>query len=208
MSDRIMFIDTAATGRFLFSEPVKAPEQPHCCRLCFVIEEEREQRIATSYLIKPTDAWKWDAEQIQRHSVTPEVCAEQGQPAHEVFEHFWPLLESCDSVIAYNAEFHWKIVERMCLEATGQVLGEEHAFVPVSPPILHLCAMRLCTDIVGKRSIRGRILWPALWEAYRHFTGIELAKVRHPRHNGLENCQALRAVWHGIEDHKGRRKYG
>lgn len=207
MSERVMYIDTAGTRRFLFGEPITSPEQPHLCRLCLLIEEDRLQVLSASYLVKPTDKWRWDDEQTERHSVHPGEAEALGQPVNEVWEHFWPLLEGVDTVVAFNMQFHWKMVERLSLAATGEVLGAEHAFIPVPPPqARYKCAMRASVSLVGKR-VNGRLLNPTLSEAYRHFTGRSLDKVRHARFNGMAHCTAVREIWHGIEDHKEMR-YG
>jgi len=170
-----------------------------------LIEEDREQHLAGSYIIK-SHAHDWEESQIALHYVTPQYCAVAGQPAREVWDHFWPLLQSSDTVVAFNLQFHWHMIERLGFAATGAV--------PLPPEnTRYMCAMRLATDIVrvpGRH--QGRYVSPKLSETFRYFSGASLQKGMSPRGNGMDNCNAVRAIWHGIEDHKSTqgsmRKYG
>lgn len=191
---RYVYIDTATHGEWLFRESVLDPRQPHMIRLATATLAEGEPTFESSRLIKPEPGWDFTPKAFVMNGISRERCELDGIDARSVLTELAGELAEADAVVAFNMEFHRRVIERAAADAGIELLLPE----------TRICAMRAATKHVKKYAANGRgYAWPKQTEAYTFFTGKDLG---HPADvdpilRGLQTIRAVRAIHQGIMEH-------
>lgn len=182
-----LYVDTATTGLWAFGKPHDAPEQPHMVRIAWM----RDDDVPVCLLIRPMAGWRIDDESRERHGVSMTDCQTLGWELGRVLDHFTAEVLKSDRIIAFNWEFHKRILERAAAEAGH----------PAIPWPVASCAMRAATPIVKKprQSPGGGFVFPKFGEAYRFFTGEEMPTHSDPIERGALMIASLGKIWAGIQ---------
>lgn len=193
MPDRLLIFDTATTGRWRFNVSDDSSIQPHLVRLAYLVTDNGEMMLDESQLIRPLDGWFYEPGAIAQHGVTPELATERGISPAEAWSQFSSQMAQADLIVAFNTDFHLRVIERTCQEVTGQPLRALNAKIE--------CAMRVATPFVRKpRGGTHGYAWPKMWEAYEFFTGNPLPKTLDPIDQGHLQTNATLDIWRGIVD--------
>jgi hypothetical protein len=191
---RTLVFDTATTGRWKFRLDDLDPTQPHIARLAYIVMDNGELLADESMLVVPEPGWVYETEAIAQHNITPELATENGINLRVAWLTFADQLRKAEVLVAFNSDFHLRVLERTCRDATGEeLLADEHQLIE--------CAMRQATDIVCKpRPGTDGYSWPKMTEAYHHFSGMELPKTLDPIEQGYLQANAVLDIWRGILD--------
>ncbi len=205
---RRLYVDCATSGPLLSRERgtsrqilLNDPRQPHLVRLAYLGVDDAGIVRGVSQMILPEPSWPPilpDA--TGGHGVTAELAASQGVPLDEVMADFRAALAEADELVAFNIEFHTRMLVKASLD-----LGVTFMMPPQVAPF---CAMRMSAPLIGKPRADGKPgnMWPKFVEAYAHFSGgAELPVIDEvgPIENGLAMVDALRVIREGIECGRG-----
>jgi DNA polymerase III subunit alpha len=192
-----MYVQTDTTGAFLFRETVTHVDQPHLVRLAWVIADDAEITSAWCRLVKPRNDWTYEDDAVVANGITPEHALAHGMPLEYVMARFVGVLDGVERIVAFNADFHTKVLQRSVFECGLH-------WRPLFQNKTVACAMRRATDIVKKPRMApgGGYSWPKLWEAYEYFTGEELPPLDlDPVERGLTLARCIYAIDRGIIDY-------
>lgn len=193
-----LFYDTETTGLPLFSEPSEDPRQPHMVQLaaCLVDTETRQTIASLNVIIRP-DGWEIPDAVAAIHGITTERALEVGVPESLAVGMFMELYN--DRLrIAHNEAFDARILRIALIrhEADDSIAddwkaGKAECTQALATPILKLPPTPKMVA-AGRRHHKSA----NLGEAYKHFTGTELAGA----HNAMVDVQACMAVYFAIKD--------
>lgn len=192
-----LFYDTETTGLPLFSEPSEDPRQPHIVQIaaCLVDLDTQLTIASMNVTVRPL-GWIIPDDVAAIHGITTERASDIGIPedvAVDMFMQLWRMRQR----IAHNEQFDARIIRialtRFAREATLPDVwkaGPAHCTQALSTPILKLPPTQ-------KMLAAGRTHHKSanLREAYRHFTGSELAGA----HDAMVDVQACMAVYFAIK---------
>jgi DNA polymerase-3 subunit epsilon len=197
-----LFYDTETTGLPLFSEPSEDPRQPHIVQLAAcLVDLDTRQTIASMDVIVQPRGWEIPDDVAAIHGITTERASEVGIPESIAVSMFIELYRF-RTRIAHNEAFDARILQIALLR---------HAIDAALPDTWKggaaICTQALSTPILRlpptqKMIAAGRLHHKSanLREAYRHFTGNELAGA----HNAMVDVQACMAVYFAILDQTRR----
>jgi hypothetical protein len=191
-------VQTDTTGAWNWRGTIIDREQPHLMRLAWIIDDDGDITQQWCRLIKPRPDWQIDADAIVANGILPEVALGRGVPMTHAMSEFVGALDGVHRVVAFNVEFHGKILQHAAFECglNAQHLFNEHTLA---------CAMRRATDIVCKPRMApgGGYSWPKLWEAYEYFTGEELPPLDlDPVERGTTLARCVYQIDQGILAHQ------
>jgi DNA polymerase III subunit epsilon len=191
------FYDTETTGLPLFHEPSEDPRQPHIVQLAAALVDLNSRRVISSMdiIVRPLD-WEIPAEVAAIHGITTEHAREVGVPEAVALRMFVGMYNARKR-IAHNEQFDARIIRiglkryDVGLDADVWKGGASDCTQLMSTPILKL-------PPTEKMRAAGRMHFKSanLGEAYRHFTGNELAGA----HNAMVDVNACMAVYFAIKD--------
>lgn len=198
MSDLALVYDTETSGLPLFNEPSEDPRQPHIVQLaaCLVDMATRRTVSCMNVIVQP-DGWVIPEEVAAIHGITTERALDVGIPAKTMLEIFMALYRLASVRIGHNEQFDARIVRIALLRhayaesATGfWKSGRAECTQALSTPILKLPPTPKMLAVGRKHHKSAN-----LGEAYRHFTGQELAGA----HDAMVDVQACIAVYFAIK---------
>lgn len=191
-----IFFDTETSGLPLFNEPSEDPRQPHIVQLAAcLVDIETRQTIASMDVIVQPRGWTIPDDVAAIHGITTERATDVGIPesvAVGMFIELWRFRTR----IAHNEAFDARILRialmRHAIDAALPDLwkaGAAECTQALSTPILRLPPTPRMIA-AGRRHHKSA----NLGEAYRHFTGNELAGA----HNAMVDVQACMTVYFAI----------
>jgi DNA polymerase-3 subunit epsilon len=192
-----LFYDTETTGLPLFSEPSEDPRQPHLVQLaaCLVDLETRVTIASMDVTVQPR-GWVIPDDIAAIHGITTERATEVRIPESVAVSMFIELYRFRKR-IAHNESFDARILRialmRHAIDAALPDLwkaGAAECTQALSTPILKLPPTEKMLA-AGRRHHKSA----NLGEAYRHFTGSELAGA----HNAMVDVQACMTVYFAIK---------
>ena len=193
-----LFYDTETTGLPLFNEPSEDPRQPHLAQVaaCLVDTLDTRQTIASMDVVVRPNGWEIPADVAAIHGITTERALEVGIAEETAVEMLLDLY-NWRSRVAHNEPFDARIVRIALLRygydqdiADRWKAGKAHCTQALSTPILKLPPTPKMIA-AGRRHHKSA----NLGEAYRHFTGTELAGA----HNAMVDVQACMFVYFAIK---------
>ena len=195
-----LFYDTETTGLPLFSEPSEDPRQPHMVQLaaCLVDIDTRKTIASMDVIVRPS-GWEIPEGVAAIHGITTERALQVGISESLAVELLMELWNNCDLRIAHNESFDMRIV-RIALMRHNEKIGRDPdqwkagvaaCTQALSTPILKLPPTEKMLA-AGRRGAKSA----NLGEAYKHFTGNELAGA----HTAMVDVQACMAVYFAIKD--------
>lgn len=185
-----LFYDTETTGLPLWAEPSEDPRQPHIVQLaaCLVDTESRETIASMDIIVRPGN-WEIPDDMAAIHGITTERAKDTGISESLAVEMLLELWRNRTRV-GHNQSFDARIV-RIALMRHNEKIGRDpeqwkagaaECTQAMSTPILNLKRQKSKTANLG--------------EAYKHFTGNDLARA----HNAMVDVQACMAVYFAIKD--------
>lgn len=193
-----LYIDTAVGGQWQYRAPNTDASQPHLIRLALLLVGDQTHEIALCRLVWPAPGWEVTPRASEMNGITRERAADDGFPLSDVMVNLEALIARADRVVAYNMDFHWRVLERSSAESGIDL--------PASAE--RICAMRECTSVVKKPRNQpgGGFAWPKQAEAYQFFTGLELPPLNiDPVERGLALVRGVRAIHEGTLEHRQHR---
>lgn len=192
-----LFYDTETTGLPLFSEPSEDPRQPHIVQLAAcLVDMETRQTIASMDVIVRPDGWVIPDDVAQIHGITTTRALDVGVPEETAVAMFMHLYGGGRLRIGHNEAFDARILRIALIRHAHDASVDEHWKAGKAA-----CTQALSTPILrlpptAKMIAAGRLHHKSanLREAYRHFTGNELAGA----HQAMVDVQACMAVYFAI----------
>lgn len=194
-----LFYDTETTGLPLFNEPSEDPRQPHIVALAasLIDVETRATLASMDVIMRPAD-WEIPAEVATIHGITTERARALGVREGLALQLFLELWERSALRVAHNEQFDARIIRIALLR-----------YVPGAAPDTWKVGRAECTQALATPLLKlpptermlaaGRHHYKSanLGEAYKHFTGQDLAGA----HRAKADVEACAAVYFAI---KGR----
>lgn len=172
----ILAFDTETTGLPLPNKPLDDPCQPHIVSLSALQVDLSGPRVqqSTSKLVAPA-GWEWemDSPAASVHGLSPELCAQWGNPEKDIlveFLHLW-FNDPKPALVAHNLEFDKNIIA-IAIARYFKDSGLLHIWQ--SAP--GLCTMLENKKRVDARNAKGNLKLPNLKETYKFFTGKDLER--------------------------------
>lgn len=193
-----LYVETATCGRWLYKSGNTTDAQPHLARLAFTLVRDGREELAWCRLIKPRNGWTYEADAVTNNGITRDAAEAEGIPIEAAMEHFSDAVEEAAEMVAFNMDFHARVIERSCKDAR------------VAPPVAwptQQCAMRACVDVVKlpRTDPGGGYRWPKHNQAHEFFTGAPLPSVfSDPVQRGFALVRGVRAIWEGTQRAKQR----
>lgn len=189
---RTLYIDTAVHGRWLYREGNTDARQPHLVRLAVLHVDDGVETHAWCRLIRPKPGWLFEVEAVVANGISERLAAVDGIEIEEAVGFLHPLLAGADEVVAYNLDFHRRVLERSYYDVKREM---------PPPNWTEVCAMRECTAVVKKPRTQpgGGYAWPKQAEAFAFFSGgRELPAVNtDPLERGLALVRSVRMINEG-----------
>lgn len=184
---RFLFFDTETTGKWIYDRPHSYSEQPHLVQLgALLTNADGAIAAQLEFIVKP-EGWHIPDEVTKIHGITTEIALAHGLTRKTVIGAFNMLCRKADTVIAYNIDFDYRVMQANCYREFVENGMEK---------LKRECAMRPCTKIcqIPKASGNG-IKFPKLEEAYQHFFGIPMVGA----HSALADTLACSKVWFELQ---------
>lgn len=199
---RALVYDTETTGLPLWSEPSEDPRQPHIVQLAaLLVDLETRKTIASLDLIVTPTTWEIPAEVTALHGISTELAREVGVSECDALELFGQLWGRASVRIAHNESFDARILRIALMRYHGNGFGPAPDEWKAGRAE---CTQALATPILKlpptEKMVRAgfnKYKAANLREAYKHFTGLELADA----HSAMADALGCLAVYHAI---KGR----
>ncbi len=183
-----LFFDTE-TSDMIRRGQGPGPQQPHIVQLAaLLVKEDGESQLCT--IIRP-EGWAVSAGAKEVHGISTAQAKAGGIPIGQAIRAFQELAAQAEVVVAHNIDF-----DRLMVLSEYMRLGLDSPFKGKR----EFCTMKTATDILKLPGPYG-YKWPTLQEAYRHFTGKDLAKA----HDALADVKACRIVYEAIMKITARR---
>ena len=194
-----IFYDTETTSLPLWNEPSEDPRQPHLVQLaaCLVDLDTRETISSMDVTVRP-DGWVIPDDVAAIHGITTEHAKRVGISESLAVEMLLELWTCAGLRIAHNESFDARII-RIAMMRHGLEIGRDpdqwkagkaHCTQILATPILKLPPTQRMIA-AGRRHYKSA----NLGEAYRHFTGKELAGA----HNAMVDVEACKTVYFAIK---------
>jgi hypothetical protein len=174
------------TGPWLWELPADAPQQPHLLRLSLLKADSAGGEATPEVLfVKPEASWTLDGETLFHAGLDGVYVTQYGQPQAVVLRRFLDYAAVSERFVAYNAEFHTRVLRR-----TAADLGV------IWPDMEVECAMRRSTNIVRvpKMQPGGGFKWPKMSEAHQYFAGTDIPHGQGAEIDGAELVMAVRLI--------------
>lgn len=181
---RTLYVETSITGGWQFRLPNTDDLQPHMTRLAWLATGDAGHAPRDwCRLIKPKGNWRFEASQIVATGINRGWGEDHGVPLIDAMRILIDELARADELVAFNMDFHWRVLERSAWQCHLQLPLPPHAF----------CAMLRSVDAVSK----GRR--PKRAEAYWHFARAPLPVMTgDPVEHALAMIHTLETIWRGI----------
>ncbi len=190
-----IFYDTETTGLPLFGEPSEDPRQPHIVQLAAqLVDLDTKAQLAGFDVIVRPDGWTIPDDVAAVHGITTERALQRGVSESMALGMLLELWREAEprTRIAHNETFDARIVRIALVRYEDQGLADRWKAAPAQ------CTATMTTPLcklppTAKMLAAGRkhFKTPNLGEAYRHFTGNDLANA----HTAGADVDACRVVY-------------
>ncbi len=194
-----LIYDTETTSLLNFKLAADHPEQARIMQLGAILTDDKLNPMAKiCRLIRPSNWPEIAKEAIATHGLTFEKCMDEGIPIESViaeFDAFCDEMEKADgTTVAFNQQFDSKFIrgERRRLGRADR-FGLAREFDPMRASV-NVCRIPPTPAMV--RAKRTNFKTPNLGEAYRFFTGEEMAGA----HDALADCEATLRIMVALRD--------
>lgn len=184
----ILIFHTDGTAMWQWKLPADDPAQPHLLRLATVHRGAGFTSGSGCALVRPAPGATIDPAAQAFHGIDVADAVARGQDLAQVVDMFDAWLREAALVVAFNLQFHKKMMDRAAAEV-GRTLTWPQTF----------CAMQQSADIVRvKLQSNNRWAWPKLETALAYFSGEPIALGSDPVEGGLNMVRAVRTIYDGI----------
>ncbi len=178
-------LDTETTGLPAWNDPSDAPHQPHLVEVAAILfDDQGKEQDRFSAIIKP-EGWVIPPDVTALHGITHEMAMDVGISEAEALEGFLAIHARADIRVAHGANFDDRIIRIAISRYHGKNCADHYKAGP-----------RYCTA-QNSRSIvalpRNKV--PTLTEAYKHFTGKDLAEA----HRAVPDAEACARVYFALQ---------
>lgn len=178
----ILFFDTETSGIADFKASHTESWQPNLVQLAAILCDHDGRTVQQFEFLVCPDGWEIEESAFQVHGFETSFCIDHGMPMKTVLNAFNMLCRRAKTVVAYNIEFDYKVMQTAFHRAEIA-----HHFDSVE----RVCAMKPMTDVCRIPAGRGRYKWPSLSEAHRHVFGTDFVGA----HGALADTKAMRRVF-------------
>ncbi len=188
-----LYIHTDTTGMWNWKKDATDPTQPHLLRLSMIFDPGEPFPVNESVdFIDPPDEWVFEEGAIKQNGITRAYAQSNGATLASVAKAISDWAEDAEAIVAYNSDWHRKVIERTVAEA-----GIEWMI----PKDRWSCVMRAATPIcrIPSTPPRSGFRFPKLGVALEHLTGSPLILSPDPRAAGSELIVAVRDMDRAIE---------
>lgn len=192
----INIFDTETTGLPIYKEPSEHPDQPHLVEIAATLWDEAGAAVDSfSAIVKP-DGWVITPELTLIHGISHEMAMDTGIAEKEALEGFLAIHVRAGLRVAHNCSFDDRIIRIAMKRYMGDEAadlfraGQSYCTALKSKPILNLPA----TEAMKKTNFK--VKTPNLAEAYRHFTGEDLAGA----HRALTDANACARIYFAMQN--------
>ena len=188
---RVAVFDTETTG-LVKGNDYTNPNNPHLAAIAIVLYDTEIKRIISSFntVVQP-DGWEMPEEVAAINNLSTEYLMANGLWFDDVMSVALGMLVKADMLVAHNTDFDSKVLAAsMWRKGATDGTNEDmiHASIKRWLESKFYCTMKESKDIVQALDKRGRIKYPRLAEAYKHFFNREL---RNAHNAGADAVAAL-----------------
>lgn len=193
----ILFYDSETTGLPLWKEPSGDPRQPHLVQLAaLLVDEDSRQVVETLDLLVKPDGWTIPDDVVAIHGITTEHAFEHGVPEADALTQFLALHELAAERVAHVESFDARMVRIALKRYRDDAAADAWKAAPAR------CTAKMSSPIcqlpLKKASPWSKWKTPKLTEAYRFFTGSDMAGA----HSAMADTQGCMAVFFAVLDHQ------
>lgn len=192
----VLVFDSETNGLPLYKEPSEHPDQPHIVEIAALLYDADGQLINSFEAIVKPDGWIIAPEVSAIHGITHEIAMDTGIPEKDALEGFLAIHALANMRVAHNCSFDDRIIRIAMKRYMGDEAadlfraGQSYCTALKSKPILNLPA----TEAMKKTNFK--VKTPNLAEAYRHFTGEDLAGA----HRALTDANACARIYFAMQN--------
>lgn len=184
---KALIFDTETTGMVEFKKPPEDRSQPDLIQLGLLLVDTADWKpwARSAFLVTLADGVRIDPAAKAAHGIGEEDCARYGIPAQVACSLFNQACLQADVIVAHNLTFDVSIMKT----ALHRLGGKPHRLDGRQL----ICTKEASTDVLklpGKYGYK----WPTLAEAYRHFTGLELAGA----HDAMVDTEACLTIFRAL----------
>ena len=184
----IIFFDTETTGITNKYWSINDPRQPHIVQLAALQHDEERNVIAQINFIVRPDGYEIPASSAAIHGISHEKAMRYGVPLTVALGSFNNMLKTADLVVAHN----WGFDSTVCNIEYGRLDRPNHL-----KKMEHFCTMLESVDHCKLKHPRnGKLKWPKLQEAYKHFFHREFEGA----HNAMHDVNACSEVYYKLKE--------
>lgn len=187
----ILYVETATCGRWLYKSGNTTDAQPHLSRLAFILVRDGQEELSWCRLIKPRTSWIYEPDAVASNGISRPSAEAEGATIENAMEHLFDAAQEADEMVAYNMDFHARVIERSCKDV--------HLARPAIWPTQR-CAMRASVDVLRLPRIEpgGGYRWPKHNQAHEYFSNEPWPTVfGDPVQRGFSLVRGVRAIWEG-----------
>lgn len=185
--------DTETTGKLNWKLPVSDPTQPRIVQLGLqLLDKDLVEMARWTTLIQP-EGWVIPGEAQGVHGISTEMCEKYGVPIQHALAILSKYRKHAKFHICHNEQFDRNMVDSELSRLNHQSYLSQDGY----------CTMRASTNICQLPGPRG-YKWPTLAEAFKFFTGQDMAVWMETR--GLAAHDAQGDVCAMVEVFKALRK--
>jgi DNA polymerase III epsilon subunit-like protein len=184
---KALIFDTETTGMVEFRKPPEDPSQPDLIQLGMLLVDTADwkPRMRTSLLVQLNEGVRIDPGAQEAHGISAEDCARYGVVPMVACSLFNQACLQADVIVAHNLSFDVSIMKT----ALHRLGNKPHRLDGRQL----VCTKESTTDVLKLPGNYG-YKWPTLAEAYRHYTGQEIAGA----HDALVDAEACLEIFRGL----------
>ncbi len=174
---RVLVFDTESTG-LIRTTSYSDVNNPYLASLAVLLYDTEANRIVSSLntTIYPA-GWVMPPEAEAVNGLSTQYLQDTGVPSQAVIPLFMPIASKADLVVGHNVEFDIKIMSAALWRHIVADQNENFAHEIITKHWLTkptFCTMKESKNEVQALNKSGRLKYPKLTEAYKHFFGKDL----------------------------------
>jgi len=190
----LLFYDTETTGLPIWDKPSGDECQPHICQLAAILSDEQGNHLSSMNALIHPENWTIPEDMSNIHGITTQKAESGGISIITAILMLNDLWEKSDIRIGFNESFDARMVRISIKRHFDEEFAEKWKAGE------KYCAMQKSRMICKIPNAKGTATKaPNLTEAYKHFTGKDLANA----HDAMADVLATIDIYFGILKHEG-----
>lgn len=196
---KVAIFDTETTG-LVRGNDYTNPNNPYLAAIAVILYDTSIERVISSFnaVIQP-DGWEMPEEAAAVNNLSTEYLMANGLWFEDVFSVALGLLFKAELIVAHNVDFDSKVIAAsMWRKAIDEGTAQEMAHYHIKKWLesTFYCTMKESKEIVQATDKRGRIKYPKLAEAYKHFFDRDLRNA----HNAGADAVAALEIYKALQN--------